>query len=296
MAVIEIKNMTKDFGNQRGIFDVSFQVEKGEVFGFLGPNGAGKTTTIRNLMGFIRPDKGNCKIKGKDCFEKAAEIQKFVGYIPGEIAFMPDMTGMEFIEFMAAYRGLDNLTKANELIEFFDLDTRGIIRKMSKGTRQKVGIIVALMHDPEILILDEPTSGLDPLMQNKFVDLIKKEKEAGKTILLSSHMFEEVEKTCSVVSIIKEGCIVTIDSIANLKKAKTKKYIITFQNKKDRKSFCQENLEIIDQDETRAIVIVENNMKEFIKALQKYDIIDIESERQSLENIFLKYYGGDNHD
>ncbi len=290
MAVIEIKNLTKDYQNNRGVFDVSFEVKKGEVFGFLGPNGAGKTTTIRNLMGFIKPDKGTCFIKKTDCFTKAAEIQKYVGYIPGEIAFVPDMNGREFIDFMAAYRGIKDLQKAEQLIAFFDLDTTGKIKKMSKGTKQKLGIVVALMHDPEILILDEPTSGLDPLMQNKFVELIRNEKELGKTILLSSHIFEEVEKICSVVSIIKDGRIMTIDTIANLKKEK--KFLITFHNKKDLLNFCQEKLEIINQDEYQVTVLVKDKMKDFIDILSKYEVIDIETEKQSLENIFLKYYGG----
>lgn len=177
MGIIKIENLTKDYGNGKGVFDLSFVVKEGEVFGFLGPNGAGKTTTIRNLMGFIKPDGGKCYINNLDCFNSASEIQKKVGYIPGEISFMSDMTGIEFIKFMADYRGLKDLSKAYQLIERFDLDPKGNIKKMSKGMKQKIGIVIAFMHDPEILILDESTSGLDPLMQSRFIDLIKEEKE-----------------------------------------------------------------------------------------------------------------------
>ena len=156
--VIEIRQLTKDYGNNRGIFDVSLSVKKGEVFGFLGPNGAGKSTTIRHLMGFIQADQGSCQINGLDCLRDHARIQQALGYLPGEIAFMDDMTGLEFIKFMAKMKGMTDLTKAYELMERFELNPQGKIKKMSKGMKQKIGIICAFMHDPELLILDEPSS------------------------------------------------------------------------------------------------------------------------------------------
>ena len=197
-TMLKVKNITKDYGHQRGVFDLSFNVEAGEVMGFLGPNGAGKTTTIRTLMGFIQPDHGRVSIKGHDCFRNAAQIQKDVGYLPGEIAFMDDMDGMEFIKFIAAMKKMPNLRKAQELLDYFELEPKGRIKKMSKGMKQKIGLVCALMNEPEILILDEPTSGLDPLMQKKFIDKIKEEKQKGTTILMSSHLFEEVEQTCEL--------------------------------------------------------------------------------------------------
>ena len=192
MSVIEVNHITKDYGNQRGVFDVSFEIQEGEVLGFLGPNGSGKTTTIRQLMGFMKPDQGEVKILGMDCFDDSANVQEKVGYLPGEIAFMEDMSGLEFIRFMAKMKNIKDMSKAEELMKFLELDARGKMKRMSKGMKQKIGIVIAFMQDTPILILDEPTSGLDPLMQNKFVELIHEAKKAGKTILMSSHIFEEV--------------------------------------------------------------------------------------------------------
>ena len=189
---IEINHLTKDYGHHHGIFDLSFSVKEGEVLGFLGANGAGKTTTIRHLMGFIKPQKGSAKIMDLDCFRQASRVQDNIGYLPGEIAFMDQMTGMDFIRFIAGMKHLTDLSRANELIQYLELDPKVLIKKMSKGMKQKIGLVIAFMQDAPILILDEPTSGLDPLMQNKFVELINKEKEKGKTILMSSHIFEEL--------------------------------------------------------------------------------------------------------
>jgi len=168
MPVIEISGLTKDYGNHKGIFGLSFTVEEGEVFGYLGPNGAGKTTTIRHLMGFLNPDKGSARIFGMDCRTQRAEIMNHLGYLPGEIAFFDGMSGMEFLNFMARMRGLKDTSLSDRLIDMFELDAASRIRKMSKGMKQKLGIICAFMHDPRVLILDEPTSGLDPLMQKSF--------------------------------------------------------------------------------------------------------------------------------
>lgn len=173
MSVIEVRGITKDYGNQRGVFDVSFEINEGEVLGFLGPNGSGKTTTIRQLMGFMKPDQGHVQILGMDCFNDSAKVQEKVGYLPGEIAFMEDMSGLEFIRFMAKMKNMKDMSKAEELMRFLELDARGKIKRMSKGMKQKIGIVIAFMQDTPILILDEPTSGLDPLMQNKFVELIQ---------------------------------------------------------------------------------------------------------------------------
>ncbi len=294
MSIIKINNITKDYGNGNGIFNVSLEIKKGEVFGFLGPNGAGKTTTIRHLMGFIKADIGNCVINDLDSFKKSAILQKEIGYISGEINFFEQMTGEEFIKFIANYRNLKDLSKAYELIKIFDLNTDILIKKMSKGMKQKLGIIVAFMHDPKIYILDEPTSGLDPLMQNIFIKMIHEEKNKGKTILMSSHIFEEIERTCDKVAIIKDGKIITVDDIKKLKKSKSKKFTITFNNKNDVDNFKNEKLEIIDIYENKVTLLIKNNLKEFIKILNKYDIADINEITQSLEDIFLNYYGGSN--
>lgn len=206
-SVIKVSNLTKDYGQGRGVFDVSLEVKKGQVFGFLGPNGAGKTTTIRHLLGFSKPQGGSTSILGLDCWSKPATVQEHLGYLAGEIAFPDKMTGWQFIKMIAEMRGIKDLKHVEDLCEYFQLKPNGELKRMSKGMKQKVGLVIAFMHDPDIIILDEPTSGLDPLMQAKFCDLIKREKAKGKTILMSSHIFEEIEKTCDIVAIIKGGKI-----------------------------------------------------------------------------------------
>lgn len=295
MNVIEINNLTRDYGNNRGIFDVSFSVAQGEVIGFLGPNGAGKTTTIRHLMGFIKAQKGMCTIKGLDCWDEHSKIQQNLGYIPGEMAFFDDMTGVEFLKFMKNYRGNHSKDRQQELVDLFELDPHVKIKKMSKGTKQKLGIVVAFMHDPDVLILDEPTSGLDPLMQSRFIDLILKEKEKGKTILMSSHMFEEVERTCHRVCIIKEGRIVAIDSVEELKEQQVKKYIVTLDTEDQAKKFADEYGNIVSIINNHVTLIVQNNLQQLIELMNRYPVINLSAPVQSLEEIFLRYYGGKDH-
>lgn len=295
MSVIEISGITKDYGNSKGVFDLSFSVKKGEVFGFLGPNGAGKTTAIRQLMGFIHPEKGFCTVNGKSCKEQAAEIQREIGYLPGEIAFIDDMTGMDFIRFMADMKGLKSLDRAKQLMDYFELDAKGRIAKMSKGMKQKVGIICAFMHDPDIYLLDEPTSGLDPLMQNLFIRLILDEKAKGKTVLMSSHMFEEVERTCDRVAIIKQGRLVAVDSIAALQSLKRKSYLITFDSESESQRFLKEGFPL-DFAEENWVTVSVKEISPLIKKLSKYNVTDFSATVQTLEQLFLHYYGGNNHD
>lgn len=272
MNVLQIDHLTRDYGNGKGIFDVSFSVGEGEVFGFLGPNGAGKTTTIRHLMGFIRPKKGCCRIDGKDCWKARAEIQQHLGYIPGEINFFDDMSGREFLRFMARYRQIPAENRQKELLERFELNPKGKIKKMSKGMKQKLGIVAALMHDPQILILDEPTSGLDPLMQNLFIQLIAEEKARGKTILLSSHMFEEVERTCDRIGIIRQGRMVAIDSVDTLRSRHLRTYTVQLDTPELAQNFAAD----FDGHCDGTSVTV--------------------TSRQNLESIFLDYYEGGTDD
>lgn len=293
--MIEVKNLTKVYKNGKGVFNLNFSIKKGEVLGFLGPNGAGKTTTIRNLLGFIKPNKGTCKIKGLDCWKNAQEIQKYLGYIPGETAFFDEMTGFEFLEFIGKLRNLRDTTKRDELINRLELDTSIKIRRMSKGMKQKIALITAFMHDPEILILDEPTSGLDPLMQNLFIEFIKEEKQKGKTILMSSHNFEEVERTCDRVAIINNGKIVAVEEISKLKAAQQKKYLVTVATKADVKKLKNSKLVVEEVDDLTLRVTIQNNYNEFIKALASCDVTNLDSINQSLEEIFLDYYRKENN-
>lgn len=307
-STITLNRLTKDYGESRGVFDVSLAVERGEVFGFLGPNGAGKTTAIRQMMGFIKPQSGRCCINGYDCTTQTAEVQKSLGYIPGEIALLDTMTGLKFIEFMARYRGMRGRGRIDELIERFELDPRGRIKKMSKGMKQKIGIVCAFMHDPAVLVLDEPTSGLDPLMQSRFIDLILEERDRCKTVFMSSHIFEEVERTCSRVGIIRAGHLVAVDSVAHLKASRRKNYVITLETGNDASKFVSAATALDDVDQvtvgkgpgavgtvsdTRVTVRMHGEIEGLIALMGAYPVVDIDVEHQSLEDIFMHFYGGD---
>ena len=285
--MIEIKNLTATYPTGKGIFDVDFTVEKGQVVGFLGPNGAGKTTTIRCLLGFMLGSQGECSIDGRECFTSAPTNAKDLGFIAGEPTFPDAMTGMEYLNYLCEVRGLTDKTKMHNLIKYFEFDPSGKIKRMSKGMKQKTAIVAAFMHDPNVYILDEPTSGLDPLMQNEFVKLLLEEKKRGKTILMSSHMFEEVEKTCEQVVIIKEGRIVAKDSVKNLKRTQKAVFVVTSPDaNKIKLSFPTEKL----QDDKIEVTIPYDQVDKFVKELSKYNTAWIESKEQTLENIFLDLY------
>lgn len=239
MDIIKINNITKDYGGGRGIFDVSFCVKKGEIMGFLGPNGAGKTTTIRHLLGLINPQNGTATIKDMDCFKSADIISKYLAYLPGEISFFDNMSGNEFINFIAKMKGIVDMKYVDLYKDKFELDANISIKKMSKGMKQKLALVVALMQDAEIMILDEPTSGLDPLMQNRFVEIVLELKKRGKTILMSSHIFEEIEKTCDRVVIIKNGKVVAVENVDKLRHNKEKNYEIEFESEEICKVFIK---------------------------------------------------------
>jgi ABC-2 type transport system ATP-binding protein len=289
--MIQINQITKRYGENKGVFDLTFSVPKGEVFGYLGPNGAGKTTTIRHLLGFLNPDSGSCSVNGLDCRQQAAEIQRFTGYIPGEIAFLNNMTGMEFLKLLADMRGMKSNKKRDELLELLELDPRGNIRKMSKGMKQKLGIVTAFMHDPDVLILDEPSSGLDPLMQNRFVELIHSEKAAGKTILMSSHSFEEVERTCDSIGIIRLGRLAAVESIAALRAAQRKVYAVTFADETEAQRFGETDFEILSVSGSKVEVVIFSNLAAFLSALPDFQVIALDTVQQSLEDVFMQYFG-----
>ncbi len=291
--IIKADNLTKDYKNGKGVFNVSFGVQQGEAMGFLGPNGAGKTTTIRQLMGFIKPDFGNAYINNMHCFNKAKYIQSNVGYLPGEIAFFDDMTGKSLINYVSGMRKMKDMTRAKKLAEYFELDINGKIKKMSKGTRQKLGIVCAFMHDPAVYLLDEPTSGLDPLMQNKFTQLVKSEKQRGKTILMSSHLFDEVERTCDFTAIINRGKIVGTESLKELKLKRQKKYTIVFENENEASDFAKTNGGAKLKGNVEAEVKINGKADSLIKAIAKYKIEDINVQTGTLEEVFLQFYSSE---
>ncbi|MCH7322672.1 ATP-binding cassette domain-containing protein [Solibacillus sp. MA9] len=298
MAIIELQNVTKDYGDRRGIFNIDLSIESGEAFGFVGTNGAGKTTTIRHLMGFLKPHIGTVKIKNLDAWHDAAEIKQWIGYIPGEIAFPDVKTGWDFIHQQADLLQLMDLSFANELIERLQLDPSANIKRMSKGMKQKTAIVVALMANAPILILDEPTTGLDPLMRAEFIQIIKDEKAKGKTIFMSSHMFEEIEETCDKVAMIKEGKIITIKSISTIMSNDNQQFIIEFSNEQECTRFMQEKIDSVAISNTTASVNIENNtLNKFLAILSTYQFDNLTEQKHTLQEQFYHIYsGGPSHD
>ena len=288
--MLTVEHLTKTFSNGKGISDVSFSVKKGEVFGFLGPNGAGKSTTIRHIMGFMKPDRGQVKVNGLDTWREQGKVQAFIGYLPGEISFMEGMTGKTFLDFMADMQGMKDFTKRSRLIERLQFDVQTPIRKMSKGMKQKVGIVAAFMHDPEVLILDEPTSGLDPLMQKVFIEIVLEEKAQGKTFLMSSHSFPEIERTCDRAAIIKDGVLIDVKDIHELQSMQRKLFEVIFETDADAESFLESGLQIDSREANRVRVAIQGNYDRFIGETAKRKVRNIDIFTQNLEDIFMNYY------
>lgn len=302
MNVIEVKNLTKDYGSGRGVFDVNISVNKGEVFGFLGPNGAGKSTTIRHLMGFSKPDSGETYILGKPTFEKYYEVLSKVGYIPGEIALPQGLTGWEFIRMMQSMQKIEKKARLKELLEIFELadaELRGETKRMSLGVKRKLAVVTAFMSDPEVLILDEPTSGLDPVMQENFIKFIHEEKERGKTILLSSHIFSEIDSTCDRIAIIKDGKIVSEFIADDLKHASLKYYSIGFKDEQSTIKFVEsgKKLKTFSVDKTDGnrvnVSFEDSDLNAVIALASDLGATEFSNRRESLEDYFMKFYKED---
>lgn len=293
MPVLRVERLTKNYGHDRGVFDVSFSVEQGEVFGFLGPNGAGKTTTIRHLMGFLKPQKGSATINGLDCWHQSADIKQLVGYVPGEIAFPDYRTGLAFIKGQAELMKLDDLSYAETLMETLQLDATANLKRMSKGMKQKTAIVAALMTDPQILILDEPTTGLDPLMRRAFIQILQEEKEKGKTIFMSSHMFDEVEHICDKVAMIKDGRIIDIIATAEIKHNPSKIYKIMFKTQADFKRFLTEDVTVQATEPSLNEVVItshDRDINTLLKVLKQYELKRFTENKSTLEHYFKSLY------
>ncbi|HEV2654926.1 MAG TPA: ABC transporter ATP-binding protein [Ktedonobacteraceae bacterium] len=295
-AIIDVENLTKKYGNKRGINDVSFQVEEGEVFGFLGPNGAGKTTTIRLLIALLRPDAGTARIAGLDCWQQSVEIKRLIGYLPGELALDANLTGGQILEYFGHLRGGVDQAYLKQLIKRFDLDPSRKFRQYSSGNKRKIGIIQAFMHRPRLLILDEPTSGLDPINQQEFTRMVIEARDAGSTVFLSSHILSEVEQTCNRVGIIREGQLVRVGGVTELKDIKRHEVTITFANEVPAEAF--KRLSDVEQVETLANghtlrVVVSGGLDGIIKAAAQHAVVNLTTHEPSLEDIFLRYYEGD---
>lgn len=299
MHVIEVESLTKDYGSGRGVFDVSFHIDEGEVFGFLGPNGAGKSTTIRHLMGFSKPDSGIARIDGRDTFSRYYEVLKDVGYIPGEIALPAGLTGWEFLRMMQDMQGKKNEDRLNYMLQLFELkdtELKGETKRMSLGVKRKLAVVAANMSDPGVLILDEPTSGLDPVMQENFIEFIHEEKKRGKTILLSSHIFSEIDSTCDRIAIIKDGKVVSQFIADELKHATRKFYSIEFFSPQDLKAFLEKSKKINSFSltgcvETKCFASIEDRvLNQLVAILSGLDVKSFSNRKESLEDYFMKFY------
>jgi ABC-2 type transport system ATP-binding protein len=295
-TIIEIDNLTKSYGSKRGIIDVSLKVEEVEIFGFLGPNGAGKTTTIRLLMARLRAVAGTARIAGMDVWQQSVEIKKLIGYLPGELALDPSLTGGQILEYFGHLRGGIDQAYLKQLIARLDLDPTRKFRQYSSGNKRKIGLIQAFMHRPRLLVLDEPTNGLDPLNQQEFDRMVKEVRGEGRTVFLSSHILTEVEQTCSRVAIIREGQLVRVSGVAELKDIKRHEVTITFADHVPAEAFKAldgvESVEAVVDGRTLRLT-VSGGQDAIVKAAGQYSVVTMTSHEPSLEEIFLRYYEGD---
>jgi len=285
MNVIETKNLTKYYGEIKGVENLTFSVKKGEIFGFLGPNGAGKTTTIRTLLGYLNKTGGEAFIFGKNIEEDIVEIKREVGYIPGEFNVYGNLTGKQFLDYFSSLRHRE-MTLLDDLLKIFDLPLDRKVKGYSKGMKQMLGIIQAFMDDPEIVIMDEPTSGLDPLLQQKFYEFLQKQKRKGKTMFFSSHILSEVDKICDRIAIIKEGELVALEDIDTLKTKSGKKIRLRI-NENPEKFKGPKDMKIKNG---WIEFVITNDIDKWVKEFSKYTIIDLDINDFSLEDIFIHYY------
>ena len=291
--MIEVQGLTKSYGKNRGITDVSFEVQEGEVFGFLGPNGAGKTTAIRILMALLRADVGTARIAGMDCWERSVEIKKLVGYVPGEPSLDPNLTGGQILEYFAHLRGGVDQDYLRKLVARLDLDTSRRFRQYSSGNKRKVVLIQAFMHRPRLLILDEPTNGLDPINQQEFDTLVREARGEGRTVLLSSHVLSEVEKTCTRVGIIREGKLVRVGGLAELKDIKRYEVTIAFADPVPANAFANVPgvIEVESLNNGHAMrIAMQGAADAVVKQAARYNVLSLTSYEPSLEDVFMRYY------
>ena len=290
MNVIEINKLTKYYGKSRGIVDVSFDVQEGEIFGFIGPNGAGKSTTIRTLLALIYPSSGSAKIFGKDCIKEGAAIRQHIGYLPSEVFYYDNMKVIDLLKYSASfYPNVDN-RRIYGLAEIMDLDLTRKIDDLSYGNKKKVGIVQGLLHSPKLVILDEPTGGLDQLMQHKFFELIHLENKKGVTVLFSSHILSEVQKICTRVGIIKEGKMVKVEEISTLEHNNYKRFRIEMMELTPADYFNLPGISSLSIEDQTVSFIYNGDINKIIEKLYARKVINLIVEEPSLEEIFMHYY------
>jgi len=293
-TIIHTQGLTKYYGKHRGMIDISLEVQQGEVFGYLGPNGAGKTTTIRTLLNLIRPTRGTATIFGIDIQRKGLEARRRIGYLPGELELYDNLNGAEMLHYLGNLRGGVDWTHVEDLANRLDCDLLPPVRSLSHGNRQKIGLIQAFMNTPELLILDEPTLGLDPLIQQEFYRLVSEVKEQGRTVFLSSHIMPEVERVCDRVAIIREGRLVTVEDIDNLKSRSIRRLEIHFAGPVSLEKFTElpgvKDVSVHDSVLTCTVV---GELDALVKVASQATVVNIISHEPSLEEIFLDYYNNE---
>jgi ABC-2 type transport system ATP-binding protein len=292
-AAIETEQLTKNYGKNPGIRHVDLTVEEGEVFGFLGPNGAGKTTTIRTLLGFLRPSGGRAWVFGMDSRRRSVEIRARVGNLPGEFALEDRMSGEELLRFFARLRGVKDLGYARELADRLGADLERPMRRLSRGNKQKIGLIQAMFHRPPLLILDEPTGGLDPLVQEEFLEIVGEVRAEGRTVFFSSHVLSDVERICDRVGIIRDGRLVTVEPTDELVNKAFRHVSLTFDRPVDPEPFAAlPGVRDLESSGTNLSFTLYDNLDEVIKLAARNRLVSMEYEHPSLEEVFLTYYGG----
>jgi len=292
---IETRGLTVYYGKHRGIIDVDLTVEEGEVFGFLGPNGAGKTTTQRVLLDVFPPTRGHASIFGKDCQVQGVELRKRIGYLPGELALYTNMKVREFFQMVEYLRG-ENGTKGHwrELADRLELDTTRKIRQLSRGNKQKVGVVTAFMNRADLLILDEPTGGLDPLIQRIVLDMVREAKADGRTVFFSSHILSEVQAVCDRVGIIRDGRLVAVHGVEELFARRMNRINLIFDLLPPPEAFQMEGVTELDRGSQSILLEVRDNLPALLAKAARYDVRDIDTHNVSLEDIFLAYYSEEN--
>lgn len=291
MPAIETERLTKSYGHHRGIEELTMTVPEGEVFGFLGPNGAGKTTTIRTLLDLLHPSSGSARIFGLDSRTDSVAIRARLGNLPGDFGFGKHTSGREALALLARLRGVEKLDRADELARRFRADLTRPLGQLSRGNRQKVGLILALFHLPELLILDEPTSGLDPLMQEEFLALVGEERARGATVLLSSHELDEVQRVCDRVGMIRDGRLIAVERIADLVGKTQRRVAVEFADTIDLGDLraCP-GVSALEADGARVTFSVAGDLDAVVKAIARHTVVDLEFAHPTLEEVFITYY------
>ena len=291
--VIHTERLTKSYGRNRGIVDLDLDVYPGQLFGFLGPNGAGKTTTIRTLLDFLHPTSGKAYVFGLDSVEQSVQIRTRVGNLPGEFNLDPKVTGGQLLRHLADLRGVADMTYARELAERLDAELTRPIRDLSRGNKQKIGLLQALFHRPALLVLDEPTSGLDPLVQEQFHGILAEVKTEGTTVFLSSHVLSEVEHLCDHVGIIRDGRLVATETTDSLLGRRVRNVTIRFDRPVDAAPFAAlAGVSDVHADGDRISMALHDGLDQVVKLAARHAVVDLEISRPSLEDVFLAYYGG----